>query len=370
MDDSFQYPEGTRDGGILGHVSDVPVLRVRGTPEQMGRQTAELALRPAARLLDYPFDLISNQLWSKRLARLMLPVIDRLGRRLLKRFHPRHRDELFAMAAVMNDEQRVVRANTVLDLKNLRPWRLLGCSSLAAGADRTRTGSPLLARNLDFFPLGYLQQFGIVTIHRSSSPGIRPFASIGYPGIVGTFSGMNDAGLAAVTHEVFAPPGRGFDSRGEPFAAICRRVLETCATVNEADAVFRATRRATSVSMAVCDERDQAVFELAPENVVRRDPERGAVVCVNHFQGPARTNFGRDNPFDTFGRLDRLSRAAFASTRLGVAEAWAALGEVSQGELTVQSMVFEPRRLALHVAMGEGPATQRKPVELLLGEWF
>ena len=366
----FHFPEAASGPARLSHVGPVPVLRVEGTPDEQGRQVAELALRPAIRLLDYPLDLVADRLGSRRLARLALPALDRLGRRLVPRFPDAHRREILATGVAVRDERRVIRANTLFDLKNLHPRRLLGCSSIAVGRDRTLTDGPLLARNLDFFPLGYLDDFGLVTIRRSSVAGVRPFAAVGFPGSVGVFSGMNDAGLAAATHEVFSPPGRGFDPRGEPFAATVRRVLETCATVAEADAVFRATPRTTSVSVAVCDATDQAVFELSPEMVTRRDPECGAVVCANHFLGPARTNFGRDNPYDTLGRLERLTKVAAGSGGLGVEEAWATLADVSQGPLTIQSMVFEPRRLALHVALGEGPATSRPATELRLAEWF
>jgi hypothetical protein len=367
---AFRFPEASYGRGRLAYAGPVPVLRVEGTPEDMGRQVAELALRPAARLLDYPLDLVSSRLGSRRLARLALPLIDRLGRRLVHRFAPHHHRELLAQAAAAGDPRRVIRGNTLFDLKNLSPWRLFGCSSLAAGAARTRTGGPILARNLDFFPLGYLHEYGLVVVHQPDGGHTRPFAAVGFPGSVGVFSGMNDAGLAAVTHEVFAPPGRGFNPKGEPFAATCRRVLETCATVGEADAVFCSTPRTTSVSIAVSDPNDQAVFELSPDAVARRDPDRGAVVCVNHFLGPARANLGGANPFDTLGRLDRLTRAASRCELLGVSEAWAALDEVSQGPMTIQSMVFEPRRLALHVALGEGPATRLAPTELRLTDWF
>jgi isopenicillin-N N-acyltransferase like protein len=367
---TFQFPEETCGRGRLSHVGPIAVLCVEGTPEEVGRQTGELALRPAARILDYLLDLVAVQFGSRHLARLALPLLDRLGRRLLPRFPDAHRRELLALGAAASDERRVVRGNTLFDLKNLSPWRLFGCSSLACGPDRTSTGGPLLARNLDFFPLGYLHEFGLVTVYRSDRARVRPFAAVGFPGSVGVFSGMNDAGLAAVTHEVFSPPGRGFNPKGEPFAATVRRVLETCATVAEADALFRTTPRTTSVSVTVCDPTDQSVFELWPDAVARRDPERGAVVCANHFLGPARTTFGRNNPFDTLGRLDRLARVASAPEPLGVTGAWAALGAVSQGALTIQSMVFEPRRLALHVALGEGPATRRAPTELRLADFF
>jgi hypothetical protein len=51
---------------------------------------------------------------------------------------------------------------------------------------------------------------------------------------------------------------------------------------------------------------------------------------------------------------------------LGVGDIWAALGRVHQGELTVQSMVFEPAARAIHVAFGLGPTTDRTPVRIEL----
>lgn len=364
---TFTFPEGRSGVAHLTFSGPVPVLRVAGTPEEIGQQVAELALRPAHRILDYPLDLVASLVRSRPLARLTLSALDRHGRRLAHRFPRRHRHELFALAGAAGDPRRVVRGNTLFDLKNVRPWRLFGCSSLAAGADRTGNG-PLLARNLDFFPLGYLHEFGLVTVYRGA--GVRPFLSVGFPGAVGVFSGLNSAGLALATHEVFSPAGRGFDPRGEPFAALCRRALEECATVNEAEVLFRAARRATSVSVIACDRREQAVFELSPERVARRGPERGTVVCANHFLAPGRHTLGDTNPFDTRGRVDRLRRAAAAPGALGVPEAWAALDATHQGELTIQSMVFEPQRLTARVSMGAGPATRLPPTELRLTDWL
>lgn len=364
---AFTFPEGRSGAGRLTYAGPVPVLCVAGTPEEIGQQVAELALRPARRILGYPLDLVAAMLRSRVLARLALVGLDRRGRRLATRFATRHRRELLALAAAADDRRRVVRGNTLFDLKNVHPWRLFGCSSLAAGAGRTG-GGPLLARNLDFFPLGYLHEYGLVTVYRGA--GVRPFLSVGFAGAVGAFSGLNDAGLALATHEVFSPAGRGFDPRGEPFAALCRRALEECATLDEAEALFRAAPRATSVSVIACDRRDQAVFELSPEGVVRRDPTGGAVVCANHFLGSGRHTLGDTNPFDTRGRLDRLRRAADAPAPLGVPEAWAALDATNQGPLTIQSMVFEPHRLAVHIALGAGPATRLAPTELRLTDWL
>ncbi len=85
-----------------------------------------------------------------------------------------------------------------------------------------------------------------------------------------------------------------------------------------------------------------------------------------HFLGLARRNLGRENPFETFGLLDRLPQVAAADERLGVGEAGPVLDRGSQGPLTIPSMGFEPQRLA----MGEGPVSRLSPTERRLAEWF
>ena len=45
-----------------------------------------------------------------------------------------------------------------------RDW--LGCSSLLVSAEKSATHGPLLGRNLDFYTLGVLDKYGLVTVHR------------------------------------------------------------------------------------------------------------------------------------------------------------------------------------------------------------
>jgi hypothetical protein len=45
---------------------------------------------------------------------------------------------------------------------------------------------------------------------------------------------------------------------------------------------------------------------------------------------------------------------------------WSALGQVHQGELTLQTMVFEPATLTVHVAFGPGPTTDQSPTAISL----
>ena len=68
-------------------------------------------------------------------------------------------------------------------------------------------------------------------------------------------------------------------------------------------------------------------------------------------------------------RYALLSKAA-AIEKLGVADVFKKLDEVNLGRLTVQSMVFEPGPLVLHLAMGTCPATKRPLEKLELKPFF
>ncbi len=51
------YAHGAGDGRLT-FVEGVPILRVGGSAKEIGRQVADIALRPAARLLNYPTDYL------------------------------------------------------------------------------------------------------------------------------------------------------------------------------------------------------------------------------------------------------------------------------------------------------------------------
>src|SRR5687767_4152576 len=104
----FRFPEGRHGQGELAYHAGVPLLRVAGTHEEVGEQIAALAVRPAPRLLDYPEGLLRERLRSKALARLLLPVARRLGRRLLRQFPEGLRREMDGMARAGLDPGRVL----------------------------------------------------------------------------------------------------------------------------------------------------------------------------------------------------------------------------------------------------------------------
>lgn len=347
------YREATFEKGQLKYVHGIPILSVAGTPEEIGRQKAVLTVDATRALSGYP----------QRLLKLLgreddWPKMVELGRALLPQFPPDHLAEIraFGKEAGLDIEEGLV-GNTMVDTYRGG----MGCSSLIVEPARSATGAPLMGRNLDFFTLGMIDQYTLVTVHRPE--GKHAFASIGYPGMFGCISGMNDAGLAVAVHEVyFTRDGSPmFNPKGVPYALCFRQILEQCATVDEAEQLLSETPRTTLLNLAVCDRRGGAVLEMTPRNVVLRGSHDGICACTNHFRS------------DKLAMLRLCSRYSKlidcpADAVLGLAEIAAKLDAVNQGRLTVQTMIFEPVPLRLHLACGACPASAQPLVPLELAD--
>lgn len=356
-EEDFRYREGRAEGAELRFINGLPVLLLQGTPETMGRQQGALNADVAGQLSSFPAALLRaihrDDRWAAHV---------KLSRAMAKRFPADHLAELEALArSARVDRDLLIGVNTLPDAYRGG----LGCSSLMVEARRSKTGGPLFGRNLDFFTLGQLQKFSLVTVYRPK--GKHAFASIGFPGLIGCLSGMNDAGLALAVHEVQASRDGSplFDPEGVAYGLCFRRVLEECATVAEAEKLLRSVKRTTLLNLAVCDRATHAVLELTPRSVAVRRGTDGICACTNHFR-TEELKFVPDCP-----RYDRLVKAQSLKL-LGVDDVAAKLHNVNQGRMTLQTMVFEPAALRLHLAIGSCPSSAMplKKIELgpLLGK--
>ncbi len=361
-DPTFRYPEGRSGRGELRYINGLPVLLVAGSPEEIGNPAGVLAVRPGERMLSYPEDLLRHFhvsfLWG---------LFARAGEDMVRRFPADYRAELEALARGAGVErERVVVGNTLFDLK-----KILACSALLVEPGRSTTGGTLLGRNLDYPSLGYAHEYSLVTVCRPA--GARhAFASVGFPGLIGCLSGMNDAGLSLAVLEVFqAQVGlKKFDPSGMPYALCYRRLLEECATVAEAKDLLEKMPRTTTTNLAVADREGVAVFEVTPRHVLVRRPRDGICVCTNHFCTEELRPFVGFNTYRTLERYEALERVASAHERLGLTELQEALNAASQRDHTMQTMVFDPARLQLRLAIGTCPSSAGELKTLELGPLF
>jgi hypothetical protein len=339
--ETLVYSQGKYDKGELKYINGLPVLIVEGTPAEMGKQIGKLTAGPLRRLICFPRDFLRSAGYAKA-----WPVLITMARGMLAQFPADYRRELEALVEGSGLEYDLaVAGNTFPDIRKIG-----GCATLIVEGKRSATGGPLFGRNLDYPTLGYLHKYSLVTVYRQ--PGKHAFVSIGFPGLVGCLSGMNDAGLAVATLEVYSARDGStpFDPRGVPYALCYRRILEECATVAEAEKLLRPMRRTTRNNLAICDKDGGAVFEITPKSVVVRRADHGICPCTNHF-------CTRELSTGVRCRRFALLEKSQAVDKLGLADVARKMDAVNQNLLTLQTMIFEPAALRLHLAIGECPAS-------------
>jgi hypothetical protein len=281
------------------------------------------------------------------------PLLGTLSDLLAGQIPPDGLAELKAVAGSSGVSAKfLVLGNVIYDIAKIG-----GCSALMADAEHSATGQTLFGRNMDFPSFGFLDRVGMVVVYRGE--GKHALASITFPGFLGCISGINDAGLAVAQLEV-TQAGDGssrIDPLGTPLGFCFRQVLEECATVDEAEKLLGKMHRTSMCNMAICDTQTIAVLEITTKSVVRRPAESGFCACTNHFRSPGL------GPAEACRRYEALARA-FGGEKLTLVDLAHKLDQVHQGKLTIQTMIFEPASLRLHLALGPGPISH-KPLELI-----
>ncbi|MFQ5733195.1 MAG: C45 family autoproteolytic acyltransferase/hydrolase [Planctomycetaceae bacterium] len=349
-DKPFPVPPGKHGQGELKLVKGVPVLFLEGTAKEIGTQHGKLVGPHIKELLRFP------KTFLKAVGReRQWPIVAAAGSAMMTRVKKEHREEMqAAIAAADVDAGSIVVANTMLELR-----RLGGCSTLIVGKRRSKTGEVIFGRNFDFPPMKVLDRYGLVLVYRPK--GKRSFVAVGYPGLLGVISGINDAGLCVATLDVYGSKDGSpkFDATGQPMMFTFRRILEECKSVKEAEALLRSAKATTWMNLAVCDRNGGVVFELTPKSVVVRKPEGHICACTNHFRTPklaTRISIGADRYATLIGSRKMKM--------IGLKDVAKLLHAVNQRSWTIQTMIFEPAAMKLHVSL-RNPPTSDKPLTTL-----
>ena len=346
--ESFQFPEARYGKGELRYINGLPVVMLAGTPEEIGGQMRMLTRSASPYLLTYPAKFLKSK--SQGPGDSQVPdwgALIQLGQRMLDNFPPDQRREYAAaVKGTLLGRNLLLIGNTMFDLEKISQ-----CSTLVVEPSRSATHEMIFGRNLDIPSFGVLHEFSLVAIYRPTRK--HAFVSVGFPGMLGCISGMNDAGLTLATLEVLSTKDGSptFDPHGTPYALCFRRILEECATVQESAKLLRSMKRTTCVNLAICDTKHAAVFEITPKNVLIRSSENGLCLCTNHFRTKELAT-ATDCP------RYRILEKSQEMPQLGISDVAQKMDAVNEGPLTIQTMIFEPASLRLHLAIGSCPASK------------
>ncbi|MBI3270853.1 MAG: hypothetical protein HYZ53_17765 [Planctomycetes bacterium] len=318
------------------------LLHVWGAPREMGREVGRV-LGAEIRLLynDYlgrfvPFASERKALQAKALEMVPFLPADSL-------------EEIRGVAegAGMRFEEMLL-GNCFLDLK-----RSPLCSTFVAYGPATRDGDVLFGRNLDFPSLGIAGDHGLVTVYHPT--GKKAFVSVGWPGLSGVLSGMNEDGLSLAVMNVFMEKET---PKGTPYTLLFREILENARTTDEAIARMQVARRTVGNNLMLCDARPSAALvEFSAEVCNVRRPVEDAIYSTNHFrigESLAKTTCWR------YPILERELRGRYG--KLDVEGAKAVLGSVGLRLINLQAMLFRPVQRDLWVSFAS-PLASLGPYE-------
>jgi len=345
------FKEAVREGGELKYIQGIPVLFLQGSPEQMGSQYAALLLKDVRPLLALPRKIArhaSDAVWQTGVG---------IARAMFARGPERYRRELDAVAraARLSDEEigMLVALNGIFELRDVT-----NCSAFLVEPERSATGEMLFGRNLDLDSYGCLDRLSLVTVCRPE--GRHAYASVGFPGFLGVLSGMNDKGLAVAALWAIgaADDSPEFNPLGTPLYLTFRRVLEECSTIEEAEKLLEGGKFTKRIILAACDTQQSVVFEITPKNVVARRAEDHLLASTNQFRTPELSVSTDSQRYAKFQKYWQRKKP------LGRSDVEQAMRDVAQSD-TLHRMIFQPKTLKLHLAIGAHPPATNKPLVTL-----
>ena len=312
----------------------VPIVELSGSADQIGRQHAQ-KLGPQVKELHekYLGPWFADEVLHRK-AQLAAVIFRQL-------LNPEHKAELDAFA----DELKINMPDLMLGNCFLDLIPALGCSTVTLPADASPDGVARFGRNLDFPSMNIADKHTVLLVVRPE--GRFAYAAVTWPGLIGVLSGMNEHGLTLANMEVTRTARL---PQAMPYTLLYRTVLERCKTVDEAIKLLTDTPRQTPNNLMLMDAAgNRAVVELRPEGIaVRRGQDRTALVSTNHQRGDDQDTPRRCWRYDT---LRRESARQFGKEDVPALQGM--LGQVAQGKMTLQSMVFEPANRVIYLAAGE-----------------
>lgn len=338
---SHYFTEGTAPGGVLLLGEDLPLAELQGTPEEIGRAAGTI-FKDAIRAVRE--ETIAEY-------RHEFETIRERARGLEARIPERFHRELVAAASASGAPLADLElANLVVDAC---------CTAFVASGSATPSGRLVFARNMDFTPAHVLGPSTVVTLYRS--PGKKALVSIGWPGVNGVISGMNEDGLCAAILIQF---GASSDRAGVPLCYRVRQLLEECSSVAEARAFYAKNVAASGHYVMVADRSTGAVLG---SGVARSPREDGFLTCSNEAPcafAPEVQSEDRARALDDLIHAHRGELDPDMARRI--------LGATYVEHMNAQAMVFEPATLTLWLSRGTTlrPAATQGAVRVELAPAF
>ena len=284
--------------------------------EAIGQLSSDLLHHQEKVFVDQIREIVPSDSYLKFLRFFIVLFNRNLGENVLEEY----RDEIYGISLSCTHEydfigtpyERQLNYHAAHDLGHtMQDYMLVGCSSFATWGTQSADSSLLIGRNFDFYVGDAFAENKQVTFCAPSKG--YAFASIGWPGMIGVLSGMNEAGL---TVTINAAKSAMPTSSATPISILTREILQYASTIDEAFAIAQKRKTFVSESILIGSAKDgkAAIIEKSPEKTVLfNGKEKDRIICTNHYQSDAFAKDERnmenirtsDSPY-RYARLEEL----------------------------------------------------------------
>lgn len=336
-------PEAVRSR--LRLVGSVPVLRLSGTPREMGFQHGA-ALKPQIHFLYHEY-------YEAMVKRLVGEADLKAWARETEPFVPEaYRDEMRGLAEGSGlPYEEVLVVNTMIDR-----FQTIACSTVVASGEATKDGQVYFGRNLDFPGRNLLQKMTVVIVW--SPEGKTPLAAVTWPGMLGVLSGMNAEGVSGAT--MLVHKGRDLTA-GLPYLFMYRQALEGARTKDDVYASISKAKRTSSNNFMVVDATGASeVIEFDPEVAIRRPATAGCHCSTNFFASDDLRDRCMPVGKDRYESLAEFLERERGKIDLDLVKR--ALADVATPfYINIQAMVFLPAKQEIYLAEGGALPAAKQP---------
>ena len=280
------------DGNFLRHSeSGLWELFVKGDAfqrgEAIGKLSSDLLLYQEKVFVDQIREIVPSDSYLKFLRFFIVLFNRHLGENVLEEY----RDEIYGISLSCTHEydfigtpyERQLNYHSAHDLGHaMQDYMLVGCSSFATWGTQSADSSLLIGRNFDFYVGDAFAENKQVAFY-TPDQGYK-FASVGWPGMIGVLSGMNETGLTVTINAAKSAVPTG---SATPISILTREILQYASTIDEAFAIAKKRKTFVSESILIGSSKDgkAAIIEKSPEKTVLfKGKESDRLICTNHYQ--------------------------------------------------------------------------------------
>ena len=148
-------------------------------------------------------------------------------------------------------EQMLIRANMLPELTQA------ACTVFGAFGEATADGKLYHLRALDWEPTAQVNQYPTVIIYDSTEENSKPFANIGYMGLIGTLTAMSKIGISIGEKVMYVrsptdyPVTPDYTYIGKPWMYVLRDTVQFANNVEEAEQIMSSTKRTMMIHLGL-----------------------------------------------------------------------------------------------------------------------